>query len=64
MVQGYSNDSLAFKGVKDTYDAVRIWGETYKLAVWGWSYAEGIAKTSAVVCTLLGISTAQYNKSK
>lgn len=33
MVQGYSNDSLAFKGVTDTYDAVRIWEETYKLAV-------------------------------
>lgn len=34
-------------------------------AVWGWPYAEEIAKTSAVVCTLLGallgISTAQYN---
>lgn len=37
-------------------------------AVWGWPYAEEIAKTSAVVCTLLGallgISTAQYNKDK
>lgn len=37
-------------------------------AVWGWPYAEEVAKTSAVVCTLLGallgISTAQYNKSK
>ena len=35
-------------------------------AVWGWPYAEPIAKTSAIVCTLLGailgISTAQYNK--
>ena len=35
-------------------------------AVWGWPYAEEIAKTSAVICTLLGallgISTAQYNK--
>ena len=35
-------------------------------AIWGWPYAEAIAKTSAVVCTLLGallgISTAQYNK--
>lgn len=35
-------------------------------AVWGWPYATEIAKTSAVVCTLLGallgISTAQYNK--
>lgn len=35
-------------------------------AVWGWPYAEEVAKTSAVVCTLLGallgISTAQYNK--
>ena len=37
-------------------------------AVWGWPYAEEIAKTSAVVCTLigalLGISTADYNKEK
>ena len=37
-------------------------------AVWCWPYAEEIAKTSAVVCTLLGallgISTAQYNKSE
>lgn len=37
-------------------------------AVWGFPYAEEIAKTSAVVCTLLGallgISTAQYNKDK
>lgn len=35
-------------------------------AVWGWPYADEVAKTSAVVCTLLGallgISTAQYNK--
>ena len=35
-------------------------------AVWGWPYAEEIAKTAAVVCALLGallgISTAQYNK--
>ena len=34
--------------------------------VWGWHYANEIAKTAAVVCTLLGallgISTAQYNK--
>ena len=34
--------------------------------VWGWPYAEEVAKTSAVICTLLGallgISTAQYNK--
>lgn len=37
-------------------------------AVWGWPYADQIAKTAAVVCTLLGallgISTAQYNKDK
>lgn len=36
-------------------------------AVWGWPYADEIAKTAAVICTLLGallgISTAQYNKS-
>ena len=35
-------------------------------AVWHWPYAEEVAKTSAVICTLLGallgISTAQYNK--
>lgn len=35
-------------------------------AVWGWPYADEVAKTSAVICTLLGailgISTAQYNK--
>ena len=35
-------------------------------AVWGWPYATEVAKTSAVLCTLLGallgISTAQYNK--
>lgn len=35
-------------------------------AVWGWPYAEPIAKTSAIVCTLLGsilgISTITYNK--
>lgn len=37
-------------------------------AIWGFPYAEEIAKTSAVICTLLGallgISTAQYNKDK
>ena len=35
-------------------------------AVWGWPYATEVAKTSAVICTLLGallgISTAEYNK--
>ena len=35
-------------------------------AIWAFPYAEEIAKTSAVICTLLGallgISTAQYNK--
>ena len=35
-------------------------------AIWKWPYAEEVAKTSAVICTLLGallgISTAQYNK--
>lgn len=34
-------------------------------AIWGWPYATEIAKTSAVICTLLGallgISTATYN---
>lgn len=37
-------------------------------AIWGWPYATEIAKTSAVICTLLGallgISTAQYNKAQ
>lgn len=35
-------------------------------SVWGWPYAEAIAKTSAIVCTLLGsilgLSTISYNK--
>ena len=35
-------------------------------AIWGWPFADEIAKTAAVVCTLLGallgISTAEYNK--
>ena len=34
--------------------------------IWGWPYAAEIAKTSAVICTLLGallgISTAEYNR--
>ena len=34
--------------------------------IWGFPYADKIAKTSAVVCTLLGallgISTIEYNK--
>ena len=37
-------------------------------SAWGWPFADEIAKTAAVVCTLLGallgISTAQYNKDK
>ena len=37
-------------------------------AVWGWPYADEVAKTAAVVCTLLGallgISTAEYRKTK
>ena len=37
-------------------------------AIWGFPYAEEVAKTSAVICTLLGallgISNAQYNKNK
>lgn len=36
--------------------------------VWGFPFAEEVAKTSAIICTLLGallgISTAQYNKDK
>jgi len=35
-------------------------------AVWGWPFADEVAKTAAVICTLLGallgISTAQYNR--
>ena len=35
-------------------------------SIWGWPFADEVAKTTAVVCTLLGallgISTAQYNK--
>ena len=35
-------------------------------AVWAWPYADEVAKSAAVVCTLLGallgISTAEYNK--
>lgn len=37
-------------------------------AIWGWPYADEVAKTTTVICTLLGallgISTAQYNKSQ
>lgn len=37
-------------------------------AVWAFPYAEEVAKTSAVICTLLGallgISTAEYNKNE
>ena len=35
-------------------------------AIWRWPYPEEVAKTSAIVCTLLGallgISTAEYRK--
>ena len=35
-------------------------------AIWGWPYADEVAKTTAVICTLLGallgISTATYYK--
>ena len=37
-------------------------------AIWGWPFADDVAKTTAGICTLLGallgISTAQYNKMK
>ena len=37
-------------------------------AVWGWPYADQVAKTATAICTLLGallgISTAEYNKRK
>lgn len=36
--------------------------------IWGWPFPEEVAKTSAIVCTLLGallgISTAEYNKTE
>ena len=36
--------------------------------VWGWPYADQVAKTATAVCTLLGallgISTAEYNRRK
>lgn len=36
--------------------------------IWGWPYADEVAKTATAVCTLLGallgISTAQYYKDK
>ena len=37
-------------------------------SIWGWPYADQVAKTSAVVCvllgSLLGISTIQYKKAQ
>ena len=37
-------------------------------SVFGWGYADTVAKVSAIVCTLIGaligISTAEYNKTK
>lgn len=37
-------------------------------ACFGWGYADTVAKVSAIVCTLIGsligISTAEYNKGK
>lgn len=37
-------------------------------AIWGFPFAEEVAKTSSVICALLGallgISTAQYNKAE
>ena len=37
-------------------------------SIWGWPYADQVAKTSAVACvllgSLLGISTIQYNKAQ
>ena len=36
--------------------------------VWGWPFADQVAKTATAVCTLLGallgISTAEYNRHK
>jgi hypothetical protein len=37
-------------------------------SVFGWGYSDTVAKVSAIVCTLIGsligISTAEYNKSQ
>ena len=37
-------------------------------SIWNWPYADEVAKTTTVICTLLGallgISTAQYNKTE
>ena len=37
-------------------------------AIWGWPYATEVAKTSAVICALLGallgISTAEYRRTE
>lgn len=37
-------------------------------SVWGWPYADQVAKTSAVICALLGallgISNAEYHKAQ
>ena len=37
-------------------------------AIWGWPYSTEVAKTTTVICTLLGallgISTAQYKKDR
>lgn len=37
-------------------------------AVFGWGYADVVAKVSAIICTLIGsligISTAEYNREK
>lgn len=37
-------------------------------AVWGWPFADEVAKTAAVICTLIGsligISTAEYRRTK
>ena len=37
-------------------------------AIWGFPYADEVAKTSAAICVflgaILGVSTAQYNKGK
>ncbi len=37
-------------------------------AVWAWPFADEVAKTASVICTLLGallgISTAEYNRQK
>ena len=67
---------MSFKLSNEVYDILKFIAQIvlpaagtlyFALAgIWGWPYADQIAKTSAAVCVLLGaligISTAEYNK--